>query len=113
MPVVLGAIGSLLPPRPPGTGGPSALAAPGALESLVAAGGFNDSYTIDVATPFVYRDLDTVIGGQLSSGPARRAIEHVGREAAATALVEALRPVTRSDGSIRLDNVFKLVVAHA
>ena len=39
MRAVLGAIGALLPPPPPGAAGPFALAAPGALEALVEAPG--------------------------------------------------------------------------
>jgi SAM-dependent methyltransferase len=111
MRVVLGAIGSLLPPPPPGAGGPFALAAPGALEALVEGAGLTAEQVIDVPTPFIYADLDTAIRGHLSSGPARMAIDRAGDEATRAALVEALDTFTQSDGSIQLDNVFKVVIA--
>ena len=111
MRVVLGAIGSLLPPPPPGAGGPFALAAPGALEALVEGAGLTAKQVIDVPTPFIYADLDTAIRGHLSSGPARMAIDRAGEEATRAALVEALDTFTQSDGSIQLDNVFRVVIA--
>jgi len=113
MRVVLGAIGSLLPPPPPGAGGPFALAAPGALEALVEGAGLTAERSIDVATPYIYPDVDTATRGQLSSGPARMAINTAGLDATTAALRDALATATQADGSIRLDNVFKIVVAVA
>ena len=98
MRLVLGAIGSLLPPPPPGAGGPFALAAPGALEALLAGAGLVAERVIDVPTPYVYPDVETAVQGQLASGPARMAIDRVGREAVSSALVEALGPVVEADG---------------
>jgi SAM-dependent methyltransferase len=113
MRIVLGAIGSLLPPPPPGAAGPFALAAPGALEELVEAAGLAPERSIDVSTPYVHPDVDTAIRSHLSSGPARRAIDHAGRDATVAALRGALEPVTAADGSIHLDNVFKVVIARS
>jgi SAM-dependent methyltransferase len=113
MRVVLGAIGSLLGPPPPGAGGPFALAAPGALEALAEGAGLTADQVIDVPTPFIYADLDTALRGNFSSGPGRMAIERAGEEAAKAALVDALAEFTMADGSIRLDNVFKVVIARA
>ena len=111
MRVVLAAIGSLLPPPPPGSGGPFALAAPGALEALVEGAGLTAERSIDVPTPYIYPDLDTATRGQLSSGPARMAINTAGVDATTSALRDALATGLQADGSIRLDNVFKVVVA--
>jgi SAM-dependent methyltransferase len=113
MRIVLGAIGSLLPPPPPGAGGPFALAGPGALEALVESGGLTVEQAIDVPTPYCYPDLDPALRGQLASGPARMAIERAGRDTAAATLTEALESVTGADGTVRLDNVFKVVIARA
>lgn len=113
MRVVLGAIGSLLPPPPPGAGGPFALAAPGALEALVEGAGLTAEQVIDVPTPYIYADLDTAVRAHLSSGPARMAIDRAGAEATRAAMVGALDTVTQPDGSIKLDNVFKVVIARA
>jgi SAM-dependent methyltransferase len=113
MRVLLGAIGSLLPPPPPGAGGPFALAAPGALEALVEGAGLTTERAIDVPTPYIYPDLDTATRGQLSSGPARMAINTAGIHATIAAVREAMLTGTQADGTIRLDNVFKVVVARA
>ncbi len=113
MRVVLAAIGGLLPPPPPGAGGPFALAAPDMLENLVAAAGLKPRTSIDVPTPYIYPDLDTAVRGQMASGPARMAIERNGPATVRDALADALTSVTLPDGSIRLDNVFKVVVATA
>jgi SAM-dependent methyltransferase len=111
--VLLKAIGSLLPPPPPGAGGPFALAASGALEALVESATITAERTIDVAAPFVFADLDTATRAALSSGPARAAINRVGldrvREAAAAAQSQFVQP----DGTVRLENEFRVVVAHA
>ena len=58
-------------------------------------------------------DLDIATRGQLSSGPARMAINTAGRDATTTAVREAMATGTQADGTIRLDNVFKVVVARA
>src|SRR5205085_6347470 len=89
MRVVLGSIGSLLPPPPPGAGGPFALAAPGALEALIQSAGLRAERAIDVPTPYTYPNLDTAVRGQLSSGPARMAITKAGPDATAQALTAA------------------------
>lgn len=111
MRVVLAAIGSLLPPPPPGAGGPFALAATGMLEELVASAGLSPQQVIDVPTPYIYPNLATAVRGQMSSGPARKAIEVSGSDALRAALIDAFATATLPDGSIRLDNVFKVVVA--
>ena len=113
MRVVLAAIGSLLPPSPPGAGGPFALAAPGALEALVEGAGLTAERSIDVPTPYIYDNLDDATRAQLSSGPARMAINTAGLDAATSAIREAMATGRQADGTIRLDNVFKVVVARA
>ena len=113
MRVLLGAIGALLPPPPPGAGGPFALAAPGALEALVESAGLTTERALDVSTPYIYPNLDIATTGQLSSGPARMAINTAGLDATTAAVREAMATGTQADGTIRLDNVFKVVVARA
>ena len=40
-----------------------------------------------------------------------QAIERAGRDAVHSALVDVLTPIALADGSVRLDNVFKVVIA--
>ena len=113
MRAVLGAIGKLLPPPPPGAGGPFALAAAGALEGLVQSAGLTPERSIDVPAPYAHDDVQTAVRAHLASGPARRAIETAGLEATRDALTQACEAARRDDGSVRFDNVFKVVVARA
>ncbi|HSS58272.1 MAG TPA: class I SAM-dependent methyltransferase [Solirubrobacteraceae bacterium] len=113
MRAVLGAIGSLLPPPPPGAVGPFALAAPGALEALVESAGLIAERAIEVPTPYAHDDLDTAVRAHLASGPARRAIETAGLEATRKVVTAACEQASQPDGSVRHDNVFKVLVARA
>ncbi|HEX6870486.1 MAG TPA: methyltransferase domain-containing protein, partial [Micromonosporaceae bacterium] len=111
MRVVLAALGALLPPPPPGAGGPFALSAPGRLEELLAAAGLTPWRTGEVPAPFIFADLDTAVRANLASGPARRAIEHAGRDTTEATLREALAGGRKADGTIRHDNAFIYVIA--
>jgi SAM-dependent methyltransferase len=111
--VLLAAIGSVLPPPPPGAEGPFALAAPGALEALVEGAGLTAEHAIDVTVSFVFPDLETGVRAQLSSGPARKAIEHSGLEATRTAIAGSYAASQRPDGTYRQNNEFRVVIARA
>jgi hypothetical protein len=110
---VLGAIGALLPPPPPGAGGPFALSQPGALEGLVESAGLTSREADEVATPYQYPDVKTAVLAQTSSGPAVRAAQHAGEEVLSRALYEVMNRYRKRNGSVRLDNVFRYVVATA
>jgi SAM-dependent methyltransferase len=111
--VIIAAIGGLLPPPPPGAGGPFALSEPGRLEALARAAGLSPEGTEEVAIAFAYADLETAVQTQLSSGPARRAIEYAGEPATRDAVTAAFAASRQSDGSYRQDNVFRFLVARA
>jgi ubiquinone/menaquinone biosynthesis C-methylase UbiE len=111
--VLIAALGTLLPPPPPGTGGPFALAAPGALEALVESAMLTARRALDVSTPFEYPDLATAVRAGLSAGPARAAINHAGLDRVLDAASAGLKQFLRPDGSVRLENVFRVVIAHA
>ncbi len=113
MRAVLAAVAALLPPPPPGAGGPFALAAPGALEGLVERSGLIAERAIDVPTPFTQPDVETAVRAHLSTGPAQRAIQTAGLDATRAALTRVFETARREDGSVSLDNVFKIVVARA
>jgi hypothetical protein len=110
---IIGAIGALLPPPPPGAGGPFALAPPGALEALVERTGLTATRALEVSAPFVYPDLATAERANLSAGPTRLAVDHAGLAAVRQGFTTALQPFVQPDGSVRLDNVFRVVIAHA
>ena len=110
---ILGAVGSLLPPPPPGAAGPFALAAAGALERLIEGAGLTPELAIDVPTPYAHADVATATRAHLSSGPARRAIETAGFEPARAAIAQACETARADDGSVTFANVFKVVIARA
>jgi SAM-dependent methyltransferase len=110
---ILAAVGGLLPPPPPGAEGPFALSAPGLLEALVEAAGLHAETAADAPMSFHFPDLDTAVRAQLTSGPARIAIEHAGEPAVRTALAGAYARYRQPDGAYRQDNVFRYVVARA
>jgi SAM-dependent methyltransferase len=105
------ALGSLLPPPPPGTPGPHGLAEPGALEDILAKAGLEPGERHEVACPWVYPDEETAMRGLMSSGPAARAIEHSGLDAVIATVAGALRPFRQDDGSYVMHNTFHYVIA--
>jgi SAM-dependent methyltransferase len=110
---ILTAIGGLLPPPPPGAGGPFALAEPGKLEALLDAAGITVIADGEVDQQFSFATIDDGVRAQLASGPARRAIEHAGRDVTADALAAAYTGFQQPDGSYRQRNVFRYVVGQA
>lgn len=113
MRAVLDTIRSLLPPAPAGAVGPFALAAPGALEALVEGAGLPPERTIEVPAPYIDADVEVSVRAHLSSGPARRAIEHSGLAAVSDALRAVAEAARQPDGTVRFDNVFRVVIARA
>ena len=111
--VILAAIGGLLPPPPPGAEGPFALSVPGKLEELAEAAGLVPEQADEVPTPLIYPDLDTAVRTQLSSGPARLAIEHAGEPSTRKALTAAFAGSRQPGGSYRQDNSFRYLIARA
>ena len=99
--VVLAAIGGLLPPPPRGAGGPFALSAPG------------NQRVDEVAVDFEFADLDDAVRAHLSAGPARRAIEHSGRDATADAIRASLESSVLRDGTSVHRNAFRYLIATA
>jgi ubiquinone/menaquinone biosynthesis C-methylase UbiE len=111
--VLIGAIAALLPPPPPGAGGPFALAAPGALEALVESAGLSAVQGFEVSTPFSYDNVAAAQRANLSAGPTRAAIKHAGPDAIREAFTSALQQFVQADGSVRLNNVMRVVIARA
>ncbi|MGW6919001.1 class I SAM-dependent methyltransferase [Kitasatospora sp. NPDC054939] len=90
---------------------PFELSAPGALEDLLAAAGLRPAGSGRVSCPFAYADLDSAVRGLLSTGLFDAAAEFSGPSLVAKELEEALLPYLRPDGSVRMVNLFRYVIA--
>ncbi len=105
------ALGSLMPPPPPGAPGPFALSEDGAVAALVKQAGLTPIYTDDVECIWDYADLEIALKGLLSSGPASKAIQASGEQPVREAVANAIAPFKQASGSYRLKNQFRYVIA--
>jgi SAM-dependent methyltransferase len=107
----LKAVGSLLPPPPPGAGGPFALTENHRLEAMLEAAGFTLISSADIPSIWDYPDLETAVNGLLSAGPAVKAINHNGYERVRETVTEAARPYVQPNGRVIYRNTFRVVLA--
>ena len=105
------ALKPLLPPPPPGAGGPFALSEPGKLEELAARAGLTPREVFDVDSPWTYPDLATALKGLGSSGVAFKAAETSGQAALDAAHEAALAPFVQPDGGYRIGATFRILLA--
>jgi SAM-dependent methyltransferase len=106
MRALLAALGALHPARAEAPPAPT-------IDVAMAAAGLPPKETGEVGTPLVYLDLAAAVRIQSSSGPAQLAIESAGEAATRDAIATAFADSRRPDGSYRMDNVFRWLVAAA
>lgn len=104
-------LNALLPPSPPAAPGAVAWSEDGQLEQLAHSAGLTPIEVTDIPNPLIYPDLAAAVRTQLSSGPARRAIELAGLPATRGALTRAFAGSRQADGTYRQDNVFRYLIA--
>ncbi len=109
--VMFAELGPLMPPAPPAAPGAVAWSERGQLEEVAARAGLTPLTVADVPNPLIYPDLATAVRTQLSSGPARKAIQHSGLSAVRGALTRAFASSRKPDATYRQDNVFRYLVA--
>jgi len=107
----LKAVGSLLPPPPPGAPGPFVLTENHLLENILEEMGLRILESKDVDSIWDYSDVETAMKGLLSAGPAAKAIENSGYEKAYATVLESLKPYTKSDGRVVYKNKFRVVIS--
>jgi SAM-dependent methyltransferase len=110
---IIKALGSLLPPPPPGAPGPFALSAPGALEDLARRAGLTTSRAAEFSTRWEYPDRDTALRAHLSAGPAAKAIKHANEERVAAAVSDAIAPFRTATGGYTLENSWRYLLTTA
>jgi SAM-dependent methyltransferase len=105
MPVVsalLPAPAAVSPPPPP-------LSVSGAIEDLMRRAGLEPTSSEEIAGTLAFPDLDTALRAIMSA--TARAIAHAGPERVRDVVGTALFPCLQGDGTVRLDNRFRLVLA--
>ncbi len=98
-------------PLPSPDAGPFGLSTPGRFERLLEAAGFSEVEAVDVSCPFYYPDIDAALRGLLSAAPFVAAIRQTSEDMVREAVDAVVLPFRRPDGSIRLDNVFRCLIA--
>jgi 2-polyprenyl-3-methyl-5-hydroxy-6-metoxy-1,4-benzoquinol methylase len=108
---VLKALSVILPPPPPGAPGPFALSEPGVVENMLLRAGLKPEQSAEADTPFVFSNDDTACRAFMASGPGILAIRRNGDEKVRATLMPAVAPFKKPDGSYRMENKFKFVIA--
>jgi SAM-dependent methyltransferase len=109
----LEALGSLMPPPPPGAPGPFALSQEAKLKAFASDAGLTPLAVVDVECPWIYPNLDTALRGLMSSGPAVRAIRSSSLERARDALTHSIAPYRTASGVYHINNTFRYLIARA
>jgi ubiquinone/menaquinone biosynthesis C-methylase UbiE len=107
----LKAVGSLLPPPPPGAPGPFALSENQLLEKTLEAVGFKIISNKDVDSIWDYTDIETALKGLLAVGPAARAIEYNDFDKVHDTVLQAVQPYVQGNGHVVYKNKFRVVIA--
>jgi hypothetical protein len=83
------------------------------LEELARAAGLRPDGSGRVSCPFGYPDMDSAVRGLVSTGLFDAAVAATDQEQVDKELAEALHPYRRVDGTVRMDNVFRYLIARA
>ena len=105
------AVGTVLPPPPPGAPGPFALSEPGALERMLSSAGWTSEQRGKADGPFVFQDEDKTLRAIAAAGVGVKAIRHAGRHAFNAAVRPAIAQFRNPDGTYRMENKFVYVLA--
>ncbi|HTN06622.1 class I SAM-dependent methyltransferase [Agriterribacter sp.] len=108
---VLKAIGSLLPPPPPGTPGPFALSENGKMENIFKGAGLKLSSKRTVPCPFLYHSLGNGIKSFMGTGPAAAAMNYADKKTVEETIAKALQPFRITDDLYFQQNHFLVFIA--
>jgi len=102
---------ALLPPAPAGAATAPAFHQEGVMETWMRKVGLTPISTKETDRVFVYPDLETARRAIGAAAPVTRAERHAGVIAVQDALCDALTPFLDGDGSLRVRNRFRYVIA--
>ncbi len=106
----LKAIGSLLPPPPPGAAGPFALSENQLLERTIEEVGFKIIANDDVPSVWDYPNTDIALKGLLSAGPVAKAIDNSSFEKVHDAVASDIQLYIQQNGSVIYKNKYRVVI---
>lgn len=106
----LKAIGSLLPPPPPGAGGPFALSENQLLEKTLEELGFKIIANDDVNAIWNYPNTEVALKGLLSAGPVAKAIDNSSFEKVSDAVTADIQSYIQQNGSVVYKNKYRVVI---
>lgn len=107
---VLKAVGSLLPPPPPGTPGPFALSEDGKVEAICQSVGLKVIEKHTVSCPWQFTGVTDLHAGFMCTGPCVKAAQIVGEEKVKQAIVESSEPFKLVDDFYYMRNRFTLFI---
>jgi SAM-dependent methyltransferase len=107
----LKALAPLLPPPPPGAGGPFALSDENVLREVVTRAGLTAVEVGEVSCPWEYPSEAVALRGMLSAGPVALAMRTSGEQRVRAAVLDAILPYRTGSGGYRLENEFRYVSA--
>ncbi|MDQ6833617.1 MAG: class I SAM-dependent methyltransferase, partial [Chloroflexota bacterium] len=108
---VMMAMGTLMPPPPPGAAGPFALSVPGKIEAMMEEAGLTPVSSGDVPVVYEWPDIETATRAFLASGPGERIMQVAGEAAAREAMRPVLDSLGTNTGGVRSANAFHYVIA--
>ena len=108
---VLKAIGTLLPPPPPGTPGPFALSEDGVMEGIMDKSGLKLISKTVVPCPILYGRLADGVKSFMGTGPAAAACNNTDEKKVKDMIIQALQPYRLPGDLYHLQNQFLLFVA--
>jgi len=108
---ILKAIGSLLPPPPPGTPGPFALSEDGVMETIIHKIGMSLTYKAKVGCPILYSKLSDGVKSFMSTGPAAAASGYADERKVKEIITQALQRFRLTENFYHLQNQFLVFIA--
>ena len=108
---VLKAVGSLLPPPPPGTPGPFALSEEGKVEAICRSIGLKVVHKQHVFCPWQYNGVEHLHDAFLSTGPCVKAVAAVGEQKVKDAISASAKPFDLADDVYFMSNYFTFFIA--
>jgi SAM-dependent methyltransferase len=108
---ILKAIGTLLPPPPPGTPGPFALSEDGKIESVLSSIGMKLESRAKVSAPFLYHSLNDAVKSFMGTGPAAAALNKNDERTVRETIARAMPPYRLTEDLFHLQNSFLVFIA--